>query len=83
VTDYTLDSSALVKRYAPEAGSDWILEITEPTYDAIQLATALIANDDLVEQDHPPLVFVTSDDDLLTAAQTEGLTVRDPVEEAT
>jgi predicted nucleic acid-binding protein len=31
VTDYHLDASALVKRYAPEPGSDWVLEITEPT----------------------------------------------------
>lgn len=31
MTDYHLDASALVKRYAPEPGSDWVLEITEPT----------------------------------------------------
>jgi predicted nucleic acid-binding protein len=153
VTDYHLDASALVKRYAPEPGSDWVLEITEPTaghtiilaeitlaevaaalaakhrapqgltleerdralsrflqdcaetflllqvdrsvidqaveltqshrlrgYDAVQLATALIANDDLVEQEHPPLVFVASDNDLLAAARAEGLTADNPLE---
>ncbi len=31
MTDYYLDASALVKRYAPEPGSDWVLEITNPT----------------------------------------------------
>ena len=146
MTDYYLDASALVKRYAPEPDSDWILEITEPAaghtiilseitlaevaaalavkqriprgltleerdralsrflqdcaeiflllqvdrsvidraveltqshrlrgYDAVQLATALIANDDLVEQEHSPLVFVAGDNDLLAAARTDGL----------
>lgn len=30
MTDYYLDASALVKRYADEAGSDWVRWITEP-----------------------------------------------------
>jgi predicted nucleic acid-binding protein len=30
VTDYFLDASAAVKRYADEAGSTWIRQITEP-----------------------------------------------------
>ena len=30
MTDYYLDASALVKRYAPELSSDWVLEITDP-----------------------------------------------------
>lgn len=30
MTDYYLDASALVKRYAEEAGSDWIRQITDP-----------------------------------------------------
>jgi len=153
VTDYYLDASALVKRYAPEPGSDWILGITgrvaENTillseitlaevaaalaakqrapqgltleerdralsrflqdcaehflllqvdrtvidravgltqsyrlrgYDAVQLATALTANNDLVEQEHPPLVFIASDRDLLAAAQAEGLPADDPLD---
>lgn len=152
MTDYYLDASALVKRYAPEPGSDWVLEITDPTaghtiilseitlaevaaalaakqraprgltleerdralsrflqdcaeiflllqvdrsgidraveltqshrlrgYDAVQLATALIANDDLVKQEHPPLVFVASDNDLLAAARADGLTADNPL----
>jgi predicted nucleic acid-binding protein len=49
-------------------------------YDAVQLATALVANDDLVEQEHSPLVFVASDNDLLAAARAEGLTADNPLE---
>lgn len=30
MTDYYLDASARVKRYAEEAGSDWIRQITDP-----------------------------------------------------
>jgi len=156
VTDYYLDAGALVKRYAPELSSDWVLEITDPAaehtailseitlaevaaalaakqqtpsgltleerdralsrflqdcaesflplqvdrsvidraveltqsyrlraHDAVQLATALIANDDLVEQEHPPLVFVASDKDFLAPAQAEGLKVDNPARHLT
>ncbi|MFB2838414.1 type II toxin-antitoxin system VapC family toxin [Floridanema evergladense] len=31
VNAYFLDSSALVKRYVPETGTNWILSITDPT----------------------------------------------------
>lgn len=152
MTDYYLDASALVKRYAPETGSNWVVGITDPMagntiilseitlaevaaalsakqrapqgltleerdralgrflqdcgesfvllqvdrqvidqaveltqahrlrgYDAVQLATALLANGDLVEQGHPPLVFVASDDDLLAAARAVGLLVDNPL----
>jgi predicted nucleic acid-binding protein len=30
VTDYFLDASAVVKRYADEAGSAWVRQITDP-----------------------------------------------------
>jgi hypothetical protein len=30
VTEYYFDSSALVKRYAREAGTDWVLQATDP-----------------------------------------------------
>jgi len=33
VNAYFLDTSALVKRYVPEIGSDWILSITDPATD--------------------------------------------------
>lgn len=153
MTDYYLDASALVKRYAPEPGSDWVLGITHPIaentivlseitlaevaaalaakqwasqgltleerdralsrflqdcaesflllqvdrtvidraveltqlhrlrgYDAIQLATTLIASDDLMEQEHSPLVFVVSDNHLLAAARAERLLADNPLD---
>lgn len=49
-------------------------------YDAVQLATALVANRDLAQQEHPPLIFVASDEDLLTAAQAEGLPTGNPLD---
>lgn len=152
MTEYYLDASALVKRYADEAGSVWIREITEREaehtimlaevtlaevaaalaakhrasggitqqqrdralsrflqdcdehflllpvdrpvidraviltqnhrlrgYDAVQLATALIASDTLQEQDLPAPIFVASDADLLRAATAENLSVENPL----
>jgi hypothetical protein len=155
VTGYCLDASALVKRYAEESGSAWVLHITDTPaqhtillaeitlaevgaamaakqrapggltleerdralsrflqdcdehfllapvdrgvidraveltqryrlrgYDAIQLATALVASEELTAQALPPLVFVASDDDLLTAANAEGLSAENPMDHA-
>ena len=48
-------------------------------YDAIQLATCLVARQSLEEELLPPPVFVASDHDLLAAASAEGLTTCDPV----
>lgn len=47
-------------------------------YDAIQLTSALIANTRLTGGGLAPLVFVSADIRLLTAATAEGLTVDDP-----
>ena len=47
-------------------------------YDAIHLACALRLNRALVGLDLPPLSLVSADDDLLKAAQTEGLFVENP-----
>jgi predicted nucleic acid-binding protein len=153
MTDYYLDSSALVKRYADEAGSLWIRQITDPPaqntillaeitlaevaaalaakhrtaggitrqqmerilsrflqdcdefflllpvdrpvidlavelpqnhrlrgYDAVQLATALVTGEILKSQELSSPVFVTSDEDLLTAARSENLTVENRLE---
>ena len=153
MTDYYLDASALVKRYADEPGSTWILQITDPNaentvllaeitlaevaaalsakqrapggitrdqrdralsrflqdcdenfllllvdrpvidravelaqnhplrgYDAVQLATVLVASDILKSQDLSPPVFVAGDNELLTAAEAEGLSIENPVD---
>ena len=47
-------------------------------YDAIQLASALQANEALQIANLPPLIFLAADVRLLAAAQAEGLTVDNP-----
>jgi uncharacterized protein len=47
-------------------------------YDAIQLASALVANDTLQAQGLNPLTFLGADHRLLDAALAEGLTTVDP-----
>ena len=152
MSDYFLDASAAVKRYADEPGSTWIRGITEPqarntillaeitlaevaaalaakhrapkgitleqrnrvlsrflqdcedhfvllsversvidravelaqrhrlrAYDAVQLATALDANEIMQSQTLPALTFVAADRDLLTAAAAERLSVENPL----
>ena len=48
-------------------------------YDAVQLACALVASDVMNANGLPPLTFVASDGNLLTAAAAEGLPVDDPL----
>jgi predicted nucleic acid-binding protein len=48
-------------------------------YDAVQLAAALAANQELVDQRQSPLIFVASDHDLIAAAQAEGLATDNPL----
>lgn len=152
MSNYFLDSSALVKRYLTEAGSSWIHEITSLNtgntvtiaeitlvevaaalaarcrapkgitrqerdaavnllakhfeteyqlvpinrivldyavfltqndhklrgYDAVQLSTALAANQSFLQAGLSSLTFVAADRDLLVAAQKEGLTAESP-----
>lgn len=47
-------------------------------YDAVQLATALVANEALTVAGLSRLTFVAADHDLLTAANAEGLATDDP-----
>jgi uncharacterized protein len=49
-------------------------------YDAIHLACALALNRPLVNDGLPPLTFIAADDNLLAAAQSEGLAVDNPNE---
>jgi len=153
VTDYYLDASAVVKRYADEPGGAWVRQITDPParntillaeitlaevaaalaakhrapqgitqqerdralsrflqdcdehflllpidramidraveltqnhrlrgYDAVQLATALVASETLKSQNLSPPVFVAADDDLLAAAKAGGLPAGNPLD---
>ena len=47
-------------------------------YDAVHLATALAVNAELLRKQLPPLTFVAADDDLLEAAEAEGLPTENP-----
>jgi len=47
-------------------------------YDAVHLASALAMHRPLVQADQPGLTFLCTDDRLLDAAKTEGLTVDNP-----
>jgi len=47
-------------------------------YDAVQLATALVANEALIAAGLSPLTFVGADDDLIMAARAEGLAIENP-----
>jgi len=47
-------------------------------YDAVHLACALHLNRALLEDDLPPLVLIAADEDLLKAAQAEGLETENP-----
>ena len=47
-------------------------------YDAVQLGAALVTNQVLASADLAALTFVTADDDLLQAAQAEGLSSENP-----
>lgn len=150
MTPYFFDSSALVKRYAKEVGSVWIIGLLRPSagnvlyassitmvevtaalarrrrghslsattanksihrfqrnfrkqffdiavapailaeaarladsheirgYDAVQLATALAANRERLANGLSPLILISADDELNSAATVEGLTVDNP-----
>ena len=47
-------------------------------YDAVQLATALLADRRLVETRQSPLTFICADEHLTTVAQSEGLLTDNP-----
>jgi len=47
-------------------------------YDAVHLATALAVNAELLREQLPPLTFVAADEDLLKAAEAEGLPIEKP-----
>ena len=47
-------------------------------YDAVQLATAWLLNQDLLRTGKPPITFVCADSRLITIAQAEGLLTDNP-----
>ncbi len=67
-----------VGRYVIERALELTQNYARRGYDAVQLATALLANEILLSAGLSPLIFVTADNDLLAAAGAEGLTVDNP-----
>ena len=47
-------------------------------YDAVQLATAWLLNQDLLRTGKPPITFICADNRLITIAQAEGLQTDNP-----
>lgn len=47
-------------------------------YDAVQLATAWLLNQEILRTSEPPLTFICADDRLITVAQAEGLLTENP-----
>ena len=79
---YYGDSSALVKRHIPEIGTAWLRVLLERhplrSHDAIQLSSALMANETLLAAGLPGLVFLCADEKLAGTAQLEGLAAENP-----
>ena len=48
------------------------------SYDAVQLAVAKDLNHSHLERGLPPIIFISSDNELLAAAKSEGLAVENP-----
>jgi hypothetical protein len=78
-TDHLYESIGLSAKIA--AGAKYLLEKGSlRAYDAIQLASALESNDQLVAAGLPPLVFVSADKRLLEVATAQGLATDNPTD---
>ena len=89
MSDYYLDSSAqdcdehFTLLTIDRLVIDRAVELTQSYrlrgYDAVQLARALIVRQALIVENLPVPTFVTSDTDLLTAAEAENLPIDNPL----
>ena len=75
ITDYELIA---VNRSIIDLAVNLTLNHKLRGYDAVQLATALVANEGLTAADLAPLSFVIADTDLVAAASAEGLATENP-----
>ncbi|HIC92703.1 MAG TPA: hypothetical protein EYP09_00430 [Anaerolineae bacterium] len=57
-------ASGIAKRYATEIGSSWVRSI--------------VTEAELIQKKLPPLTFIAADEDLLEAAEAEGLPAENP-----
>jgi predicted nucleic acid-binding protein len=67
-----------VDQYAVNEAMELALRRRLRGYDAVHLASALRLNRSLAAMQSPPLTLVAADDDLLDAAQAEGLRTGNP-----
>jgi uncharacterized protein len=88
------DASAVCSQFRNDLQTEYqIIEITEGVissgmtlaetyglrgYDAIQLAAGCAVNEICIVNSLPPVVFVSADDELNTAASCEGLVIENP-----
>jgi predicted nucleic acid-binding protein len=63
-----------------DAARDLALQHPLRAYDAVHLATAWLANQELVRVDKPPLAFVCADDRLVAIASATGLLANNPLD---
>jgi len=61
-----------------EAAGELVTQHPLRAYDAVQLASALRVQSDLVRTETPALTFLTADDRLVAVAQAEGLLTDNP-----
>ena len=61
-----------------ERAQDLLEKHTLRAYDSVQLASALEANQHVITAGLPSLIFVSADNQLLTAATAEGFAVDNP-----
>jgi len=67
-----------VGQTAVDRACDLLLRYTLRAYDALQLASALLLNEELRANRLPELTFVSADDRLCRVAAAEGLAVENP-----
>lgn len=78
---YDLNTQYQVSELDPalaEAAGELVTRYPLRAYDAVQLASALRVQSDLVRAKAPALTFLTADDRLVAVAQTEGLLTDNP-----
>jgi predicted nucleic acid-binding protein len=78
---YDLNMQYQVSEMGPalaEAAGDLVVLHPLRAYDAVQLASALLAQSDLARVEAPALTFLTADDRLLVIAEAEGLRTDNP-----
>jgi predicted nucleic acid-binding protein len=75
---YYFDSSGIAKRYATKTGSSWVRSIVAEDENTIIIAEIGTVEVAAAFAKMPLLTFVAADEDLLEAAEAEGLVTENP-----